>query len=411
MMSLDSIIKLKEVGVLWYYANLEPPRAHRDHTLCSEEECLGMKTERDTYQCSHWEPNCTCTMMNEHAELVNETLKDPQDGSLPLMDYTWSKDCTAAELQVVSKRRKPDFVAISHVWSDGFGNPKINALHTCVFAQICRIVDQLPKAISTSTTPFWMDTVCVPLAPKKMKQIALKKLRDPYANAQHVLVIDTYLRRTQSRGLIALEIFARISCTTWTQRLWTFQEGRLGKRVWFCFADGVIELSNVYSTWVNNFNRIPASHNHNIELYIICGYGASRVPGSPTFQDDTFENVGILKEALNSRLVSYASDEALCLGSLMAIDMKLILEAPRVTDIESKKEPKGEEDKESIERLKGEARMRVLWRLVSDRYGLPAGLAFSRATQKLKATGYHWAPTTPLGFLPSKSWAGGPTVC
>ena len=403
--------QVEEVGVLWYYANLEPPRTHRDHTLCSEETCFAMQTKRETYPLAHWELNCTCALMDEHTELVNEILKDPQDGSLPLIDYTWTKDCTAAKLHVVSKESNPEFVAISHVWSDGFGNPKVNALHTCVFTQICRIVEKLPKTTSRLTTPFWMDTICVPLAPKEMKRIALNKLRDPYIDAQHVLVIDNYLRGTQSYGLSDLEIFARISCTTWAQRLWTFQEGRLGKRVWFCFADRVLELNEVYSTWANNFNRIPASPNHSIELAIICGYSASRVRGLPSFQDDAFENIGILREALNSRLVSYTADEALCLGSLMAIDMKLILGARRVIGHESKTKPKDKEEKKRMEKLKGEARMCIFWRLVSDRYGLPAGLAFSRVPQKLKATGYHWAPTTLLGFLPSKRWAGGPKVC
>ena len=191
------------------------------------------------------------------------------------------------------------------------------------------------------------------------------------------------------------------------QRLWTFQEGRLGKRVWFCFADRVLELSKVHSSWVDSFSRIPMSPNRSIELLIIRSYYASRVKRSQPSQDNTFENVGILNEALNSRLVSYTADEALCLGSLVAIDMKLILEAQMVTDYESKKVREDKEEKEWMERLKGEARMCVFWRLVSDKYGLPTGLTFSRVPQKLKATGYHWAPTTLFGFLPANRWAGG----
>lgn len=167
-----------------------------------------MQTQRDAYPLAHWESICTCALMDEHTKLVNEILKDPQDGSLPLIDYTWTKDCTIARLHVVSKKSQPEFVAISHVWSDGFGNPQVNALHTCVFTEICRIVEKLPKSTSSTTTPFWMDTICVPLAPKEVKQMALNKLRDPYTDAQHVLVIDNYLRGTQSYGLSDLEIFA-----------------------------------------------------------------------------------------------------------------------------------------------------------------------------------------------------------
>ena len=229
--------QVRDVGVLWYYASLEPPQVLKNHSQCSPEECLGMQTEKEHYPIAHWRDDCTCVMMDEHAESVNAIL---ESGSLPLVDHAWKDDKSVVEILVVPEEQKPDFVAISHVWSDGLGNPKDSVLNTCVFTSICKIVDQLPKSPSQLTTPFWIETICLPLRPEAIKKIAFKKLRDPYDRAQHVLVIDSYLRTTQSRGLSPLEIFARVSCTSWTQRLWTFQEGRLGTRVWVCFADQII---------------------------------------------------------------------------------------------------------------------------------------------------------------------------
>ena len=372
--------QVREVGVLWYYASLEPPRVQKDHSQCSPEVCLGMQTEKDKYPFAHWRNDCTCVMMDEHAESVNVILKS---GSLPLVDHAWRND--KIEILIVPEEEKPEFVAISHVWSDGFGNPKDNVLNTCVFEAICRIVDQLPKRPSQLTTPFWIDTVCVPLRPQAIKDIAFQKLRDPYDRAQHVLVIDSYLRTTKSRGLSPLEIFARVSCTSWMQRLWTFQEGRLGKRVWICFDDQTIELCSVFSVWMKKFTRLPASPAHYIELSILCGYSASKIQESPVYQgSDTFDNVGILRQALSSRLVSYKADEAVCLASLMVMDIKPIYNA------------------------EGKERMRVFWSQIPK---VPTGLAFSRAPRKLLFAGYRWAPATLLGFLPPNRWAGGPKIC
>ena len=44
--------------------------------------------------------------------------------------------------------------------------------------------------------------------------------------------------------------------------------------------------------------------------------------------------------------------------------------------------------------------------------GVPLGLAFSRATQKLSSIGYHWAPASLMGDLECKelAWAGPPAL-
>ena len=135
---------------------------------------------------------------------------------------------------------------------------------------------------------------------------------------------------------------------------------------------------------MEKFTRLPASPAHYIELSILCGYSASKIQESPGFQDsDTFDNVGVLREALSSRLVSYKADEAVCLANLMAMDIKPIYDA------------------------KDEVRMRVFWSQIPK---VPAGMAFSRAPRKLLFAGYRWAPATLLGFLPPNRWAGDPKI-
>ena len=182
---------------------------------------------------------------------------------------------------------------------------------------------QLREADDATSMPFWLDSVCVPLKPREYKKMALKKLRDPYDRAQHVLVLDSYLRDVDTSKLTPLEVFARVSCCSWMQRLWTFQEGRLAKRLWFQFGNGPIELTRIYEQFLETFGRIPAKASHYVELDIIVGYRASKVHGAIGSSEKGFyEGVSGMRDALCMRLVSEKSDEALCVGSLMGLDME-----------------------------------------------------------------------------------------
>lgn len=53
-----------------------------------------------------------------------------------------------------------------------------------------------------------------------------------------------------------IEVVARIEASSWSQRLWTFEEGRLGRRVWFLFRDRAVELFRL----VENGWREQLSH-------------------------------------------------------------------------------------------------------------------------------------------------------
>jgi hypothetical protein len=52
-----------------------------------------------------------------------------------------------------------------------------------------------------------------------------------------------------SEGCDELEVFARVWCSNWVGRLWTLQEGRLGKRVWFQFRDKAVELKAIWEAF------------------------------------------------------------------------------------------------------------------------------------------------------------------
>lgn len=53
------------------------------------------------------------------------------------------------------------FVAISHVWADGLGNPSANKLPQCQLSRLQGLVDNMVPA-HQRPMPFWIDTLFIP---------------------------------------------------------------------------------------------------------------------------------------------------------------------------------------------------------------------------------------------------------
>jgi hypothetical protein len=84
-------------------------------------------------------------------------------------------------------------------------------------------------------------------------------------------------------------------------------------------------------------------------------------------------SLSVLDQALQFRSVSVASDEPLCIGALMSLDLKAILEVV----------PK-------------EQRMQKVWGLLAEkRGGIPAQILFFEE-QRINSTGWRWAPRSLL---------------
>lgn len=264
------------VSTLYYLANLQPPRSHLDHSRCTADLCTSMSIG-PAYKTKHMHPTpeCRCAGFSG-TEKVIECLKgvglpliqatsssksprDQNDLAFQIIDSTTGQPPQSTLRKLFSRKNglssdrsttKADikFVAISHVWAEGLGNPHSNSLPSCSLDWVSRLVNALPrdKETDATTTPFWIDTVCVPIRPKEMHAMAMNRLRMPYQEAQYVLVLDSYLYTQKASELSALEIWCRVLCSSWAQRLWTFQEGRLAKSLWFQFADGPVRMEDIF---------------------------------------------------------------------------------------------------------------------------------------------------------------------
>src|SRR2546429_3762467 len=89
------------------------------------------------------------------------------------------------------------YVAISHVWSDGLSNPHGNSMPICQLSSLHRKVQALYRTASDrqeSPIPFWIDTMCCPTDPPEARRLAIIAMRRTYADADKVLVLDSYVQ-------------------------------------------------------------------------------------------------------------------------------------------------------------------------------------------------------------------------
>lgn len=229
---------------------LDRPGPDKDHSRCSDTKCLAYQISEDKYQTRHAVNGCQCEyVFCSQDKLADILLGD--SGSIPLISHAEPVRGEDGKLWVTrlpSKRRPSHgmgssrrivshapFVAISHVWSDGLGNNRDNAIPLCQFRRLSLLV----SGLYTSNQPpvlFWLDTLCFPLTPPEAYDTALIRMRESYEDADQVLVLDGYLLSGEGK-MSDNELLLRIYCAPWSRRLWTLQEGYLPCRLVFRLAD------------------------------------------------------------------------------------------------------------------------------------------------------------------------------
>ena len=369
--------QIRTVSTLWYLANLSPPRTSMSHSACTAENCVPLQMDKSQYRQSHVTLGCSCSSVESDQSTLASIIRS---GKIPII--TFQND----ELVMTEHIPGSDFIAISHVWADGKGNPTANSLPSCVMRELQSLVNALPRKASAADTPFWIDTLCMPRSPPDLRMEALQRLKEPYEEAAGVLVIDSYLRSHSAAQVSPFELLARILACGWSQRLWTFQEGRLPTepaRVWFAFKDRSVDLLKEVTI---RYSHFPTLASHTVDLSLLFGHNQTQMVrmAGVTFPGEFTHSIESLRESLRTRTTSQADDEGLCLGSILRLSR---------------------DSMRKITHANGNERMARVWDELPE---IPVGIAFSKAPSKLRVKGYRWAPKSFMGslHLDSKQWEG-----
>ncbi|KAI4143827.1 MAG: hypothetical protein LQ340_006860 [Diploschistes diacapsis] len=371
---------------LVFFSRLAKSVGERDHSCCTRDLCRVLNIDSATFVAKHALPDCSC----EKVSVGNDELRNIiLNGGVPLLKI--DVDNESARIEIVEFGPNMNYMALSHIWADGLGNPHENALPHCQLRRLATMYKLVHTCLKTSQAglkdePFylWIDTLCCPAKQGQGKDMAIGRLRDTYRNAKCVLVLDAGLEAIDPHDISSAETLLRIFTSAWTRRLWTLQEGVLARTLYFKFKDIVLDYDAIEQSFRHLTNvdirYLCLGHDllsQNVWIRQLQGvYGSSANSTGNTAVGDSLYHIDC---GLQYRATSDPADEATCLGTLLDLPLEEIL------NIQAHKEYRVEQ-----------ARMAKFWELLARKFGgLPQSLVML-TYPKLEVPPFRWAPRTLL---------------
>ncbi|KAL8788678.1 MAG: hypothetical protein Q9195_007179 [Heterodermia aff. obscurata] len=345
------------------------------HASCDEHRCqagdLIASDQVTRHVTRHVSDSCACNLFHVNEKKLVDCL---EKGCLPLLRLKEEINLDEISIEIVPSTDSTSYVALSHVWVDGLGNNAATALPRCQLLRLKTLIDNLRHEYfeTSEDAPemlLWCDTLCCPVASLEGKKMALRQMYRTYNEASVVLVLDRGLVSTRVGGMSIDEACLRIATSRWMTRLWTLQEGALPARtnkLWFQFTNRALSVWSLYKHLIKDS-----------ETDILRRGAVSSVIGrfhtfTSLFDVSSSENrgaqIGEIMRGLMYRSVTVPSDEALIIGTLLAFDLKDILQSELA-----------------------EERMKVLWRSIgTSPSGIDKRMLFHLGP-KLQELGLRWA--------------------
>lgn len=188
----------------------------RTHLECGLTECVAHNIDESNYLMRHVTEGCGCDHIQADVEQLHTVLKD---GGIPLVKITpmgGEEGDAEFKIEIVRKRPGRNYVAISHVWSDGMGNPNGNSLLNCqvrlLYEQARRLVtdkEYIPRKVGDplehietgisrlahfafsqargkeESVLVWIDTLCIPHQ-RDARSLAIQRIRQVYLDGMFI---------------------------------------------------------------------------------------------------------------------------------------------------------------------------------------------------------------------------------
>jgi hypothetical protein len=312
------------------------------HDSCTEHECTTNNINTDDYQMQHIADDCHCTSLKPAVGSIIESL---QNNQVPLLQILGDED-SECKINVVPFDVGKNYVAISHVWSDGLGSTTEVGLPLC---QICRISKLVAQVLPESL--FWMDSLCVP-SQRDMRKRAIGLMAQTYSQAKIVIVLDSGIRACSLQAPLE-EKLLQVIASGWMHRLWTVQEALLAESLIFEFSNGLVNVLDLIPSGEELFDPLL------MDL-------ASEVFRLRSYKLGQGYNISDVSRALTWRTTSRREDETLAVCGLLGVDAGELVS------------------------LKAEERMRAFLLRIGK---LPRSIVFLIAP-RLNQDNFRWAPNS-----------------
>ena len=320
-------------SVIYYMSLLGPPNVSSSHENCDKSVCQALNIKHETYVTAHTSTQCRCDHVQIDHQKIVTALKN---GSYPIIAVTpkdyrrlASASTSGSEgrdrlvVEVEQWKNEVAYTAISHVWSDGLGNPRHNSLPYCqlvaLYQRVKAISLQTTSTVDGKTIHLWLDSLCVPVQDHSARALAIKHMRSSYRNASNVLVLDSEIMQHSSHEP-NIDLLLTLHMSNWTCRLWTLQEGVLARNLYFQFSDGALDIEAM----TEELNTSSYTNTLPIPITALSFHRTLRLLSSNT----GIERLYNIAEVVFQRSTTRASDEPICLATLLNLDLTSIAEAP-----------------------------------------------------------------------------------
>ncbi len=138
------------------------------HASCDGKICHAGDSMTSGQVTRHVSDSCGCKSLHVDEDLLADCLKK---GCLPLIRLEEDSNSGQMSIDVVASTDSTSYVALSHVWADGLGNPTATALPRCQLSRLKKLIDNLDfENLDVSGHPEvaremlpWCDTLCCPV--------------------------------------------------------------------------------------------------------------------------------------------------------------------------------------------------------------------------------------------------------
>jgi hypothetical protein len=399
------------------------PISGRKHVDCRQDECVAIHTPESSFPFYHVNELCKgdCDWIGPDPEVVRSIVM--KTGSLPILQIT-ATSIHNIDIKVLEYPKDTKaFISVSHVWIDGLGNPNECKQYRCQLYQLWKeALAIIPESWRGSTVLLWLDTLCCPTVPKDdpeqkkrqwiiAKARAIEKLPLVYQTASAVLVRDSGLSQFivqewllkewqleevqqytasraefEAKAIHIFELTLRIMNCNWMRRLWTLQEVALSENAIFQFGNGAVSRHTL-DNWLAAISQRSFAFNG-----ITCDLMRDLVYINPAYRTLEFQTpirqLYHLNRELSYRSVSVVSDEALCMTTLMGLDLS------EVATIVAQPE-EFQKSAEEADRNLQVSRMKKFWTLMATKHGVPYSYVLD-PIRAIDCYGYRWAPVSIL---------------
>ncbi|KAI1608935.1 hypothetical protein EDD36DRAFT_468618 [Exophiala viscosa] len=315
----------------WYLLHLLPQPENNIHSLCQPNQCtaryVALPPTSVNYHTNHCEGTCDVLFM--HNAVVVEML---EAGDFPVIP---AKACSELSIPVRQASGAERWIAISHVWAHGLGNPHANAILRCRYDWL---ISQAQRTPSGGGCPVWLDTLCVPVDERYVVQrgMAITQMRRVYEDAAFVLVLDKRLMSISGAHIVTCQL--ELLMSDWMQRIWTLQEGALPmpERVLVAFQDRLHTLEELTSCqYLHEYTRLNVEAR--LAMALSREFQFSDVVYRKSAEDkrrDANENrLMALVQAMSHRSTSQLRDEAIVFATLLGLPFGLRSQMPTMETI------------------------------------------------------------------------------